>query len=755
MLRVLATLVSTLLAASTLAQSNAVQGTDVNLYEIYGSTVHGRRGPSYPGGEVGVTFGHGFCNAGTVHVPWQTTSPGATMVDVHFKIAFMVARESNGRMVQVSTSETGVKHSRTTYNLGSSLCGTMIPGPSSTFYIGAYDAYNASYWNADRYNLGPSDEVNPWLGSWDPVGSYFDRGDPAVGGGAANDGRQSLTSSQTGAFDEVKNRVVIPEAELSQPGTFFAQVHLTCEGEPVANRGNNLRSERMSYNWNGSSWSSSNQGNEVAGSVLNQWQGANVSLGGNGNDDGRFAVGVVVTGPTNGIYHYEYAVHNVDNHRGGASFRLPLPPGANVTNAGFRDIDTNALNEWNISQNASEIAWTAAANNPLNWNSIYNFWFDCDAAPGGGTAVIDQARIGPGALDVSVSTEVPGGSPAATVAQFGNGCGSCTPAFYELFSPAANIDLSGSSAVMSYGGGEYNVGNGSTQYLAPASADLGLGNDDHVQVNLPFSLPYPGGSTNSLWVCSNGFVSTTAANGTGWLPIISSFLSGATRWAAGMHDLDPSTAGSVHFDASPTVATVTWLNVANFLSGSFPGTTTMQLQFYPNGDVHMIWQSMSNTGVPWVVGYTPGGVTVDPGSIDISSEVGNGFRLCMATVEELALDASAPPVVGSQLDQITSSISQPGTPFGATLMTITPPASPIDLSGFGLEGCSGYVPSSGSVTAFWTTGGNATVQVPFAVPNNNAFIGLEITSQSFAYTPAAGTSIGLIVSNGLLMTVGI
>jgi hypothetical protein len=47
-----------------------------------------------------------------------------------------------------------------------------------------------------------------------------------------------------------------------------------------------------------------------------------------------------------GQYHYEYAVHNVDNSRGGATLRVPSTPAAVVTNFSFRDIDNNALNDW-------------------------------------------------------------------------------------------------------------------------------------------------------------------------------------------------------------------------------------------------------------------------------------------------------------------------------------------------------------------------------------------------------------------------
>lgn len=409
-------------ASFAVAQSNAVPGTDVNLYDVSTSTIYGRRGPAYPNGEVGIGFGHAFCNAGTVHVPWQTSpTTSGPMTDVHFKIAFLLARESNGRIVQVSTPGSFVKHSRVTYNLGSSQCGTCQSGPASTFRIGCYDAYSTGF-NGNRFNLGPTDEIDPWTGSWNPVGSYFDQGDPAVVGPAASDGVQSLTSTQTGAFDPVKNRVVVSESDLAAGGTFFGQVQLVCEGEPVANRGNNLLSEQLTFTWNGASWSTSNAGGPVQGSVLNRWNGSTRNLGSNGLDDGRFLVAVKVTGPVDGVYHYEYAVHNIDNARGGASLRLPLPASAQLTGVGFRDNDNDSLTDWTWSRSGNELAFLATGTNSLDWNNLYNFWFDTTVAPTTGTVVLDQARVGPGALSVSVASDVPNGALSATVSSMGPGC---------------------------------------------------------------------------------------------------------------------------------------------------------------------------------------------------------------------------------------------------------------------------------------------------------------------------------------------
>ncbi len=484
----LANLSAVALASIAAAQANAVPGTDVNLYDVSSGTVYGRRGPAYPNGEVAIGFGHAFCNGGTVHVPWATSpTTGGLMTDVHFKIAFLLARESNGRIVQVKTQENFVKHSRVTYNLGSSSCGTCQTGPASTFRMGCYDAYSTGF-NGNRFNLGPPNEIDPWTGSWNPVGSYFDRGDPAVVGVPATDGVQSLTSTQTGAFDPLKNRGVIPESELTQGGVFYGQVHLVCEGEPVANRGNNQLSEQINLTWNGTSWTIGNGGGPVQGSVLNRWAGAVRNTAGNGTDDGRFLVAAKVTGPVNGVYHYEYAVHNIDNVRGGASLKLPLHPDAQLTAVGFRDIDGNPLNEWSWSRSGSELSFLASGTNSLDWNTIYNVWFDATVAPTSSPVVIDQARTGPGALSVVVPSEVPNGALSATVASVGSGCyGLGLSATRPVLGTTAQVTTTGIPAGTTLGV--------TVLTLTPAPAPIDLS-----AIGMPTCFAYVVGGVNEVWL---------------------------------------------------------------------------------------------------------------------------------------------------------------------------------------------------------------------------------------------------------------
>lgn len=410
-------------ATSLFAQTNN-RGPGYNgaLTDIGSATYKGRRGAAYPNGEIAVAFSNQLCNPGTIPLEWRT-STNTPMGTDHPTFAFLVARDQGGRLVQIS-DRSFLKHGF--YALANpSTCGGACQPPAvagTQLGVNCSDVYQQSH-NSDRNYLAPPDEVNPFTAVWTGTGSYFDVGDPAQ----ANypqpaDNNRSLN---TAGFDSVKNRVVLHESDIPSGSTIYFQLQTFHAGERIDNRGDNImtRPFRLTY---GTSWTAATLGTAAYGSILNQWAGATVTTGSNGgtntyvDDDGRFNVAVKVTGPQNGFWHYEYIVQNLDNSRGGASFRVPVCPTARVQNLGFRDIDQDSLNDWTTSVSGGEIAWLATANNPQNYNTLYNFWFDCDAAPVSGDSHIDQARPGAGSLAVTVPTTAPLLQPAVWL---GAGCG--------------------------------------------------------------------------------------------------------------------------------------------------------------------------------------------------------------------------------------------------------------------------------------------------------------------------------------------
>lgn len=414
--------------ASVHAQSNAVAGRDLMLLNTWAVEQYVRVG-TYPNGKGAMGAWTTVCNRGTAPIPFM-----AAMSADHSFIHYMVCREANGRFEQIS-SRGYVKHTFGSSN-DPSTCGSCAgPGNYNQVEVGCSDTY-ANYQAVDHYWLGPPDEVDPWIGTWVPQCSFFDRGEPAVSPSQACDGIRSLSQGQASALNSsVNHQMAVHDADFLVPGaTFYYQSGYMCPGEPELNRLNNLGSRGLLPTWNGTRWQFADTGMYINGTVLQRWSGATITSNTNGNDDGRFYVAVKVTGPEQGLYRYEYAIHNRDNKRGLGAFRLPVCPDARVVDLSFRDIDQDPLNQWSAVRNGSEIAFTTNGN-PLRWNSIFNFSFRSDAAPVTGQSLgLDQYDIGPGALTVTVTGTAPKGLYNQ---RMGTGCGSATvPSLYGAGSPA-------------------------------------------------------------------------------------------------------------------------------------------------------------------------------------------------------------------------------------------------------------------------------------------------------------------------------
>jgi len=409
------------MTVSVVAQSNSVAGLDGRLTVIDSMTYYGRRGPAHPNGEIGMAMLNTMCNPGSINIPWYQA-----MQSNHPKFGFMVVRVSDDRIHQIN-EWSFCKHAFLSINVNG-LCGScQNPGTGQLMGLNCSDTYAPSN-NASRTWLGPPHEIDPWLGTWDPVGSYFDIGDPAQSNyPAPADGVRSLSQS---IFDTVDNRVTVKEIDLTTfNAKYYYGLQLIHEGEALANRADNLAHRGMDVIWNGLNWNfPTNDEGQVYGTVLSRWDGASIEVGQNGNDDGRFFVAVKTYDLGGGNFHYEYAIHNVDNSRAGSRLRLPINAAATASNFTFRDVDGNASNDWSAAQIGNEIVFTATPDNALEWNTIYNFGFDADFPPGIAMCHLEAARPGPGATEVDVETKVPGGVTLPNFASLGGGCSGSVPA---------------------------------------------------------------------------------------------------------------------------------------------------------------------------------------------------------------------------------------------------------------------------------------------------------------------------------------
>ncbi|MBM4059947.1 MAG: hypothetical protein FJ265_02475 [Planctomycetes bacterium] len=350
----------------------------------------------------------------------------------------------------------------------------------------------------------------------------------------------------------------------------------------------------------------------------------------------------------------------------------------------------------------------------------------------------------------------------AVATQYGVGCVTKAASLYEHFPTTPSIDLSNWGFQMLNTGAGYFVLPSTAAFVAPSptATNLNLGDDAETTVTLSAALPYPGGATTTLNVCSNGHIST-ASNGAAfdYTPTPAELLGWAnTTWAV-WRDFVPTTSGpdNVYFEEIAGTAYITWLNVLGY-NGTSPGITpsTFQLQFnLTSGSVDFVFLGLDTVSISgwtggegWVVGYSPGGPSLDPGSTDLTVAVPGGITLAAADVAPLALAAQR-PLVNTTINLTTSNIG-PTAPFGAVLLSFTGGLPGLNLTGIGMPGCWKY--NNSDVTLLFLPGGSSSFATPFAVPN---FVGVVLQAQSAVYDPAANlTPLGAISSNGVALTFG-
>jgi len=442
--RVLAALAVTSigLAPDADAQSNQIPGTDVALGLLDDINAVGRTG-TFPNGLNGAAMSTTSCNFGSVPVPWFNP-----MDEDHPFIAFLVTREDeDGRLVQIS-DRTAVKHGF--FALSNNQCniGCQPFGQFGDYLgVGCSDTYGIST-NADKYYLGPADEIDPWLGEWDAFCSFFDVG---VNNAPCN-GQRTFSQSQASGLGPVGTRINLRDQDLidtSGTAKFHYQAQYVVRGEPVAVRDNNLGWKPMTANWTGNSWDLDEINSSFTwGSILDSWTDATVTSGTNGTDDGMVYVGAKVTGPRAGVWTYDYAFHNRDNSGGIAEVRIPFCPSNPPTDFGFRDIDDDPLNDWTPAIVGNELVFTAPAGNALAWNTIYNLWFECATPPELSTIQLVQDVIAPGAAG---QFGVTGVTPTRGVLNdLGPGCAaSGTP---------PRVVVAGANPIPELGNGTFGIG---------------------------------------------------------------------------------------------------------------------------------------------------------------------------------------------------------------------------------------------------------------------------------------------------------
>lgn len=348
---------------------------------------------------------------------------------------------------------------------------------------------------------------------------------------------------------------------------------------------------------------------------------------------------------------------------------------------------------------------------------------------------------------------------AAYSTPIGQGCYQLERSFYELFPGAAN-DLSGQTVTMfpnATGGYDVTTGAGGA-VLPPTGAGLALG-DDVVSpaLVLPFTFDYPGGSTDTIYVDSNGSILLGATGPTtnGGTP--GDLLNAPTpRIAAAMMDLLPDGATNVanvfaeSAPGNPGVFLITWNGVPCFGAGT---PSTFQIALVDNGTSDLVeigYQTLVNDSTSdngrCITGFSLGNGALDGGSIDLTA---GPFS---TTVDTLPMRATAltRPFTNANWNLRLTDIPATGT-IGVAVFGVADPGID-DLFFVGLPGC-GLRSTLDLQLPFSPTG--PTHDYGIFLPADPTLNGLLLFSTAAVFTNPPQNSFGAVTANGVQGNLGL
>ena len=335
----------------------------------------------------------------------------------------------------------------------------------------------------------------------------------------------------------------------------------------------------------------------------------------------------------------------------------------------------------------------------------------------------------------------PGAGTPATNTSLGQGCYRRFASFYENFAAGTN-DLANSCINLNpQANGGYVVTGTGVGYSppGPTATVVPLTDDSQAAVG-----------TLGLTVGSNGWVAFGAGNSNGFTPDVPTFLNNPSTAAYTWHDMNPAIAGSGQVWYEETVvpgggtAIITYDGVWDFGGTSTASANFIRIIITCQGlswTIEIELSSLSTAGNGWLVGYSPGGTSNDPGNTDISSALAGGLALTLAgaDVNPLALAASTRPVTGTNWNLAVSN----GALVDLCIVGVNDPMIP-DLFFLGLPGC-GLRASLDLITVGST--------LSIGIPANPTLVGQSLFANGASLAPGVN-AFGAITSNGIQGTIG-
>ena len=361
-------------------------------------------------------------------------------------------------------------------------------------------------------------------------------------------------------------------------------------------------------------------------------------------------------------------------------------------------------------------------------------------------------------------------TPGAVV-PYGAGCYARTDSVYAQFADAATATptLSGQSMRFAYLGNEYLATWSGGTFVAPSLGATVLSgfqpnsDDGVVEITLPTPLPVPGGMATSLHVHSNGSIwfddNLPALLPNDYTPTPTALLAAPATgfWSWHDYNLEEPGSGHVYYEVVGSLACVTWLDVESYPAGVH-NRSTLQFQFdLFTGDVTMVWpvidaNSSSPFGSGHLIGYSPGGGSIDGGSIDLATTLPT---LTGVGMFPLQLTASTRPTSGVPITLTTSNVPEflpgSGITIGIQLLS-TSFLGGLDLGVLGAPGCLLHVATLDVMLTMIST--TPTLSTTFAIPPGVP-AGIQFYGQSVGLGAAGSLNAGgLVTSNGLMLRIG-
>ena len=400
-------------------------GPDVVTSELTTLSQFGREGP-VGSGTVGLAMTMTACNLGDEPVEWfglpDTNHP--MLSQNMFRLQLVGGSE---RLEQIGLA--WLKHGFGADQLPG--CGIACEAfPDLTqLGVGCSDTYNAGQ-QASACDLGPRSMLHPYTGVM-PGGD-----DLGLGGGCSQFRLNYPSRNHIGhTHDGISHRLQVRDVDLTpalNPGArYFAEAHYLAPHEFVAGNGNqHNNASYREYGVTGPSPSGLFGFLELGGTVIaepavNAWSGTSQSVIEPAPlADGQAHLVYKTTDLGGGLWHYEYAIYNMNLDESVGSLRIPVPSDVILSNIEFHaplnhapelHADNYSNDPW-VSLVAEEaVTWSTDSvedrpfANAVRFGTLYNFRFDANTPPKGVDAVVGLFKTG-GSLAVSTLGPAPTGT---------------------------------------------------------------------------------------------------------------------------------------------------------------------------------------------------------------------------------------------------------------------------------------------------------------------------------------------------------